>query len=149
MLFRRRLRRHLFAKPDETSKSPSGAKNWRRVCLRQARAVLRPSRLATSRRAMTATNDSTPHRLPCVLSTPALTCGLRQNPRLLRLLGGRRTSCAPSLQRSHVHNESHCSGRSGLHLLSDAAMAKNFKTCTHLLVPCSSQLPFLGCRVRS
>ena len=47
-------------------------------------------------RAMTATNDSTPCRLPCVLSTPALARGLRQNPRLLRLLGGRRTRFAPS-----------------------------------------------------
>ena len=41
----------------------------------------RPPRHATTRRAMAPTNGLTPGRLPCILSPPPLTCGLRQNAR--------------------------------------------------------------------
>ena len=83
-----------FAKPDGTSKSPSGAKNWRRPCLRRPAFVLRPPRRGlryAPPRGMASANDWTPCRLPYVLSPPALSAQTPTKHPALGLRGGRRT----------------------------------------------------------
>src|SRR5512136_965166 len=72
----------------------SGAKNWRLPCLRRPAPVLRPPRLAllyAKRCATGSHNDSTPVRLPYVLS-PSAQARLPTKHPALRLRGGRRTS---------------------------------------------------------
>lgn len=79
-------------------------------CLRLPAFVLRPPRLRHSPSVrgcdMATTNDLTPCRMPCVLSSPTLSLRLRQNTRPYGYAGvvvhrsalSRYASCTPSLQ---------------------------------------------------
>ena len=83
-----------FARPDGTSQSPSGAKNWRHALPSAAR--VRPASATPGTPLRCAPrhgshNDLTPCRLPYVLSPPALTPQTPTKHPALGLRGGRRT----------------------------------------------------------
>ena len=85
----------IFSETFWDSKSPKGAKNWRHALPSAARA--RPASateryFATLASPMATTNDSTPVRLPNVLSPPAMEQQTPTKHPALRLRGGRRTS---------------------------------------------------------